>query len=69
MRDEFRIRPPGDVTLLTRRDAAVLLGVPPSIVERLERRGDIRPRRTLSGGQYFLREDVEELARAHEQNA
>ncbi len=52
-----------EVTLLTRRDAAVLLSVPPSVVERLERKGELQARRTLGGGRYFLREDVERLGR------
>ena len=58
---------PADVTLLTRRDAAVLLGIPPAVVERLERKGRLTPHRTLGGGRYFLREDVERLC--HEQHA
>src|SRR5437763_968965 len=61
--------PTTDITLLTRRDVAVLLGLSPSTVERLERRGQLRSRRTLSGGRYFLREDVEHLRHEHEAEA
>jgi DNA-binding transcriptional MerR regulator len=57
--------PSADVTLLTRRDAAVLLGVPPAMVERLERKGRLSPRRTLGGGRYYLREDVERVRGEH----
>jgi len=48
--------------LMTPADAAPILGISPSMVRVLERRGRLPALRTVSGTRLFWRRDVEALA-------
>ena len=53
--------------LLTKADAAKILGVTPAAVAQMERSGRLPARRTVGGMRLFRNEDVRRLATAREQ--
>ena len=58
-----------DLELLSVGDAAAILKLSPDMVRVLERQGRLRAYRTPRGMRLFLKSDVEQLARAREEQS